>query len=175
MRPKPKPRHPIEGPEEIEIKPVDPPARIDLRFESDHFLIFAETRVRQALSEPSQHDPRRSRIIRLADCLLTAAAGRSCALWLFAGDCSSDRDYVQLVKRYRSSPQMFAAELPYHPAETLYELAGRLTVVGWADLAGTSLLRRVSDDPVTERVRKELRRRVTFEAQVAKVVAAASA
>jgi hypothetical protein len=151
--------------------PLEPPSRVDLSFSASHWLVFAESRCRQDFGAGTSHDPRRNRIVQLADCLVTAAQGRRCALWIFASDRSPDREYMQLVDRYRSSPQMFAAELPYHPAETLYALAERLTVIDWWKVVGPLTARRASDDPVTARVRKEMRRRI----QGAPMAAAAGA
>lgn len=144
----------------IDTKPLEAPARVDLRFDGGDWLVFAESRIRQDCNSHTQHDPRRNRLIQLADCLVRAAKGRECALWIFARDRSPDREYVQLVERYRSSPEMFAAELPYHPAETLYKLARRLTVLEWSEVLGDLVVRRPADDQVMTRVRKELRRRI---------------
>ena len=132
-------------------KLAGPSSRVDLCFDGGDWLVFVESSRRTA------HDPRRNRVVQLADRLLTAASGRPCALWILARDLSPDRE---LVERYRSSPEMFAAELPSHPAETLYQLARRLTVLRWSDILGPLVERRASDDPVTARVRKELRRRI---------------
>jgi hypothetical protein len=144
----------------LDVEPLEPAARVDLRFDNKDWVIFAESRINHDLNHRAQNDPRRNRIIQLADCLLTTAKGRPCALWILARDRSPDREYVQLVERYRSSPEMFAAELPYHPAEVLYRLAQRLTVLQWADLVGGVAARNASDDAATTRVRKELRRRI---------------
>jgi hypothetical protein len=150
---------------------LEPPARVDLIFEGADWIVFAESRIRPGLTAGAQHDPRRNRIVQLADCLVRAAKGRRCALWIFARDRTTAREYMELVERYRSSPEMFAAELPYHPAETLYALAERLTVMQWSNVVGSLTLRKSIDDPVTARVRKELGRRI----HVAPMAAAAGA
>ena len=144
----------------LDKKPLEAPTRVDLSFDGGSWLVFAESRVRQGLSMRTTEDRRRNRIIQLADCLVTAAQGRPCALWILARDRAPDREYVQLVERYRASPEMFAAELPYHPAEVLYKLAQRLTVLRWSDVLGSLIRRRAADDPIVARVRKELGRRI---------------
>jgi hypothetical protein len=153
-------------------KLLEDPSRVDLCLEGGNWMVLAESRIRQDMEQGTPNDPRRNRIIQLADCLLTAAKGRPCALWLFARDASANRPYVQLVERYRCSPEMFAAELPYHPADELYGLAQRLTVVRWADLLGPLLARRASDNAITARVRKELRRRIVAGEAAARAIGA---
>jgi hypothetical protein len=169
------PRSGRESARAMDPKPLEEPARVDLCFDGGGRMVFAESRLRQDLSHATPWDPRRNRIIQLADCLMTAAKGQPCALWLFARDRSPYREYVQLVERYRSSPEMFAAELPYHPAEALYALARRLTVVRWSDVVGPLLARRASDDAVTARVRKELGRRIQAEQGGSAMAAGATA
>ncbi len=144
----------------MDLKPLESPTRVDLCFDGGDWMVFAESRIRRNSSMRTPLDSRRNRLIQLADCLVTAAKGRPCALWILARDVSPDRDYVELVERYRASPEMFAAELPYHPAETLYQLAQRLTVLRWSDVAGSLVGRKNVDDPVVAGVRKELFRRV---------------
>ena len=144
----------------MDLKPLEAPTRVDLCFDGGEWVVFAESRVRQGFSMRTQEDPRRNRLIQLADCLVKHAKGRPCALWILARDRSPDREYVQLVERYRSSPEMFAAELPYHPAEALYNLALRLTVLRWSDVLGPLVARQGSDEPVMARLRKELGRRI---------------
>jgi len=141
-------------------KPLEEPTRVDLCFDSGSWLVFGESKIRQDMGLGTPCDARRNRIIQLADCLVTEAKGRPCALWFFVRGRAADTECVQLVERYRSSPEMFAAELPYHSAEALYGLAQRLTIVRWANLVGPLLARRSDDDPLTARVRKELRRRI---------------
>ena len=133
------------------------PTRVDLQFDGGNWLVFADAAVRDGPD----------RVVRLADCLLTAAQGRDCALWILARKRSISSEYVELVERYHASPEMFAAELPHHPADTLYRLAQRLVVLRWPDLLGDLVLRRDSDDPLTARVRKELKRRVQGAARAA--------
>ena len=149
-------------------KPLEAPAQVDLCFDGGGWLVYAETG-RQRVSMRTPEDPRRNRLIQLADCLVTEAKGRPCALWIVARDRSPDRADVQLVERYRSSPEMFAAELPYHPAEALYKLAQRLTVLRWSDVLGPLVQRKASDHPVLARVRKELGRRIQGRAVAAAV------
>ena len=140
--------------------PLEPPSRVDVGFDGGRWMVFAESRIRQPIGPGTYLDPRRNRIVQLADCLVTAAKGRPCALWIFASDRLPGLEHMELVERYRSSPEMFAAELPYHPAEVLYALAERLTVLQWSDVIGPLTMRKASDDPVMARVRKELRRRI---------------
>ena len=154
------PRNGRERLRALDLKPLEPPTRVDLCFDGGGWLVFAESTIRHDASMGTPEDPRRNRLIQLADCLVTAAKGRPCALWILARDRSPDHEFVQMMERYRSSPEMFAAELPYHPAEILYKLAQRLTVLRWSDVMGPILDRRGSDDPVTACVRKELRRRI---------------
>ena len=152
------PRNGREKVRAMDSKPLELPTRVDMAFDGGSWLVFAESGVRMGMR--TAEDPRRNRLVQLADCLMTEAKGRPCALWVLGRDRSPEREYVQLVERYRSSPEMFAAELPYHPAEALYKLAQRLTVLRWSDVVGGLVARQVSDDPVMARVRKELGRRI---------------
>ena len=144
----------------LDPKPLEAPTRVDLAFDGGSWLVFAESGLRPGISMRTPEDTRRNRLIQLADCLVTEAKGRPCALWILGRDRSQDREYVQLVERYRSSPEMFAAELPYHPAETLYKVAQRLTVIRWSDVVGPLVARQCKDDELMMRVRKELGRRI---------------
>ena len=144
----------------LDPKPLEAPTRVDLAFDGSGWLVFAESGLRQSISMRTPEDSRRNRLIQLADCLVTEAKGRPCALWILGRAWPEDGEYVQLVERYRSSPEMFAAELPYHPAETLYKVAQRLTVIRWTDVVGPLVTRQCNDDELVMRVRKELGRRI---------------
>ena len=152
-------------------EPAEEPARIDLTFDSPACLIYVESKIKQDIALGMPGDERRNRLVRLADCLLTEARERTCALWVFARDTDDRRQYVQLVNLYRESPEMFAAELPHHPAEPLYALARRLTVVRWSDVLGPALQRRSEDDHVIASVRSALRRRLQGSAAAAATAA----
>jgi hypothetical protein len=154
------------------FKQREEPARVDLTFGSPSYLIYIESKIKQDIPLSMPGNKRRNRLVRLADCLLEEAGERPCALWIFARDVDDRRQYVQLTNLYRASPEMFAAELKHHPAEALYNLAGRLTVVRWRDLLGPALQRRAGDDAVVAQVRSALRRRLQAAAAVAAAAAA---
>ena len=164
------PRNGREQMRAMDVKPLEGPTRVDLCVDGGSWLVFAESGMRMSMRTPE--DPRRNRLVQLADCLVTEAKGRPCALWVMGRDRSADREYVQLVERYRSSPEMFAAELPYHPAELLYKLAQRLTVLRWSDVLGALVERQRTDEAIMVRVRKELGRRIQVGAHGAAAMAA---
>jgi hypothetical protein len=139
--------------------PVEGPSEIDVVFEQDRFLVYAEAKLGSDVSMRTTYDPRRNQIIRNIDCLIGNAGGRMPLFWMFVRDQSPERSYVQLMNSYKADPELLLRDLPHRNPELLRGLARNLTILQWNDFrelsAGPPVI-----DPLQTAVRQELGRRI---------------
>jgi len=139
--------------------PVEGPSEIDVVFEQDRFLVYAEAKLGSDVSMRTTYDPRRNQIVRNIDCLIGNAGGRMPLFWMLVRDQSPERSYVQLMNSYKADPGLLTRDLPHRNPELLRGIARNLTILQWNDFReladGPPLI-----DPLQTAVRQELGRRM---------------
>jgi hypothetical protein len=138
---------------------LDGPTEIEMVLDSPKALAFLEAKLFSDVSGGTKHDPARNQIVRTIDCLLGEAAGREARLWMLVRDAQSRRLYTGLINEYRSNPGTLAQALPHRDPERIQRVAGSLGLILWSDLARPWLYQPASD-PLSEKVRRELVRRI---------------
>lgn len=112
---------------------VEGPSEIDVVFDHDNFLVYAEAKLGSDVSMSTTYDPKRNQISRNIDCLLASAGSRTPIFWMFARDEAPDRAYVHLMNSYKADPRLLIRDLPHRDEATLTRIAQNLTILLWSD------------------------------------------
>jgi len=139
--------------------PVEGESEIDVILDTRRFLVFIEAKLGSDISARTTYDPSRNQIARNIDCAIEAANGRTPVFWMLVRDTDPSRMYVQLMQEYAAVPELLHRALPHRDLTVLRQVAGRLSIIRWSELAA-GWLSQPSADPLTESVRMELIKRV---------------
>jgi hypothetical protein len=137
---------------------VEGPSEIDVTFDHERFLVYAEAKLGSDISMDTKYDPQRNQIARNIDCLIENAGNRMPVFWMIVRDEAPDRAYVQLMKSYKADPSLLARELPHREPATLSVVAENLTVLLWSDFE--ELVCGPGWDSESAAVKEELERRI---------------
>jgi hypothetical protein len=139
-------------------EPVEGASEIDVSFDHDQFLVFAEAKLGSDISMDTKYDPQRNQIVRNIDCVIANARDRMPIFWMLARDEAPDRGYVQLMHSYKSDRTLLARELPHRAQSTLDVVSQNLTILLWSDFG--ELLCGPGWDAESSAVKEELERRM---------------
>jgi hypothetical protein len=139
-------------------EPVEGSSEIDVTFDHDQFLVYAEAKLGSDISMDTKYDPQRNQIVRNIDCLIENAGRRVPIFWLLVRDEAPDRAYAQLMKSYMADLSLLARELPHRDQATLNVVAQNLTILLWSDFS--ELVCGPGWDAESAAVKQELRRRI---------------
>jgi hypothetical protein len=139
-------------------EPVEGPSEIDIIFDHEKFLVYVEAKLGSDVSMSTTYDLQRNQIIRNIDCLIANAGNRNPIFWLLVKDEAPAREYVRLVRNYRTDPSFLFRDLPHRDAERLKGIAQNLTILLWSDFR--ELVCAPDLDPETYAVQRELDRRI---------------
>ncbi len=138
--------------------PVEGLSEIDIAFDHDQFLVFAEAKLGSDVSMNTSYDPQRNQIARNIDCLIEKAGDRVPIFWMIVRDEEPSRAYLQLMDNYKSDPGLLARDLPHRDAATLEKVAQNLTILQWSDFK--ELVCCPGADFETNSVKLDLERRI---------------
>jgi len=142
-------------------KPVEGNSEIDIVLSGTRFLMYVEAKLGSDIELHTTYDRSRNQIVRNIDCLMEKAAGRMPFFCMFVRDADPARAYMQVMRQYAQQPQTLIRDLPHRNPDELRQLALRLTVVRWRDLAEQLCFVRQDDDAVVAAIKRELWRRIT--------------
>jgi hypothetical protein len=138
--------------------PVEGASEIDIAFEHEQLLVYAEAKLGSDVSMRTTFDPQRNQIVRNIDCLLDNAGDREAAFWMVVKDDEPSRAYVQLMKSYKADSNLLKEQLPHCDPKRLESIAQNLVVLLWSDF--DSLLSAEGADEEALAVKRELKRRI---------------
>jgi len=138
--------------------PVEGNSEIDVVFDHDQFLVYAEAKLGSDISMDTTYDPQRNQIARNIDCLIENSGDRLPIFWMLVRDEASDRAYVQLMNAYKSDPTLLARDLPHRDQTVLNIVAQNLTILLWSDFS--ELVCGPGWDEESTAVKRELERRI---------------
>lgn len=138
--------------------PVEGASEIDVVFDHDDYLVYAEAKLGSDVSMSTTYDPMRNQIIRNIDCLIESAGARTPIFWMLVKDEEQGRAYVQLMTAYKADPGLLIRELPHRDPDTLKRVAQNLTTLRWDDFR--ELVAGPGSDADMTAVKQELGRRI---------------
>lgn len=142
-------------------RPIEGNSEIDVVLTTRRHLIFMESKVGSDISLEATYDVHRNQIVRSVDCLLENSGNREPLFWLLARDTYRFRSYVLLTEAYRNRPSDLARALPHRPADQVEEVARKLALIRWQDLAAHMLCANDADSPDLTAIKRELRYRLS--------------
>jgi hypothetical protein len=140
------------------LGPVEGSSEIDILFNHDQFVVYAEAKLGSDVSMSTTYDPQRNQIIRNIDCLIESAGDRTPIFWMLVRDERPDRAYVQLMNSYRDDPALLSRDLPHRDPLKLKAVAQNLTILLWMDFS--ELVFVPGGDSDSTAVKQELERRI---------------
>ena len=139
-------------------EPVEGSSEIDIAFDHDRFLVFAEAKLGSDVSHSTSYDPERNQIIRNIDCLIEKAGDRAPIFWMLVRDEEPSRAYLLFMNGYKNDPGLLVRDLPHRNTAVLEKVAQNLTILLWSDFS--ELVCGPGLDAESNRVKQELQSRI---------------